>query len=153
VAVGAIRRFFGFLAKMGLAVKDDPPKTIDLAGREWGEAAGGLALSIRALPREDPDQLPAISVVLRNISPERKRFTTSGWLFFYRVEIDAPLTTFGRELLKPERNTSRLEVSLGAGEATETEIPVGTLYDLREKRSYRLRASCGDGVHSNWLFI
>ena len=50
------------MAKMGLSVKDDPRKTVNIAGRSWGESVSGVALSV-VLPREeDPDELPAISI-------------------------------------------------------------------------------------------
>jgi hypothetical protein len=85
VAINAFRRFVTFLAKMGLIVRDDSPRVIDMTGREWGEPADGLALSIREGKKDDPGQLPVLSVVMRNAGPERKALTIPGWLFFYSV--------------------------------------------------------------------
>ena len=47
VATNKFIRFYNFLANMGLVLRDDPPKVIDMTGREWGEVVDGLALSIR----------------------------------------------------------------------------------------------------------
>jgi hypothetical protein len=151
VAVSAFRRFFDFLAGMGLIVRDDPPKVVDLTAREWGAAVEGLALSIREIPHADPDARAAVSVVLRNVAAAPKSLTVPGWLFFYRFEIrdngrsggaPAPMTPFGRELLKPARRTERLEVRLAPGDATETQVPIGSIFNMPDKRRNLVRASC-----------
>ena len=36
---------------MGLSVRDDPKKLVDIAGRQWGEAIDGLALSVILKPQ------------------------------------------------------------------------------------------------------
>jgi len=64
-----------------------------MAGREWGEPADGLGLSIRALPREGPREPAVLSVVIRNEGPEPKHFMVPGWVFFYRVEA-LPLSAY-----------------------------------------------------------
>lgn len=136
------------MAKMGLSVRDDPPKVVDLTIRGWGETQAGLALSTLEIPQEDVDALPRISVVIRNVSHEPKSFTVPGWLFFYRVEViladgsRAPLSPFGRELLKPERRTERIQVSLGPGEFREIEIPIGSIFNLPARGRYVVRVSC-----------
>jgi hypothetical protein len=136
------------MAKMGLAMRDDPPKVLDLSVREWGAPAGGFALSIREVPREDPDASPAVSVVLRNLSDDRRQLTIPGWLVFYKWEVAAadgtrvPVSPFGRERLKPERQTERFEISLAAGEANETQIPLGSIFSIRARGRYRVKASC-----------
>jgi len=127
-------------------VRDDEPKTVDVAGREWGEPAGGFAISIQQIRKEDPAQLPAISAAIRNVSGERKHFEIPGWLVFYTLEITGPdggrvgLTGFGRELLKPERHQGSIVVDLAPGQAVETDIPIGSIYDMRARGEYRIRA-------------
>ena len=127
---------------MGLVLRDDPPKVIEMTGREWGETVNGLALSIREIPKEDPRQQTVLSVVIRNAATEPKTLIVPGWLFFYEIEIDAPLTAYGSQLLRPERKTERMEVRLGPGDAKETDIPVGVLYDMRPGGEYRMTVAC-----------
>jgi hypothetical protein len=149
-----LRGFFDFLAKMGLSVRDDPPKVVDLTVREWGPEQAGLALSIAEIPREDADALPRVSVVIRNVSRDRKTFSVPGWLFFYGVEVRmedgtlASMSPFGRQLLKPERRTEQLEVSLEPGEFREAEIPIGSIFGLRARGRYTVSLACepSDGV-------
>jgi hypothetical protein len=140
--VTGFARIYDFLANMGLVLRDDPPKVIDMAGRQWGQSVNGLALSVREIPREDPRQQTVLSVVIRNEGPELKTFTVPGWLFFYEVQLDAPLTPYGRQLLKPERRTERMEVTLAPSQAKETDLPVGVLYDMRASGDYRIKVSC-----------
>src|SRR5207248_630325 len=90
VAVSAVRGFLNFMGKMGLAARADPPKAIDMTGREWGEPVDGLVLSVRQVKKEDPDQLAAVSVVLKNESAARKAFTVPGLLFFYKLQVISP---------------------------------------------------------------
>ena len=117
---GGLGRFYNFLANMGLVLRDDPPKVIDMTGRQWGQSVDGLALSVREIPQEDPAQQTVLSVVIRNEGPEPKTLIVPGWLFFYELQLDAPLTAYGSQLLKPERRTERMEVTLAAGQAKET---------------------------------
>ena len=65
-AIGLIRRFLTFLAKMGLSVRDDPKKEVDIAGRSWGAPVDGLALSILHTPNERSDGLATVSVAIHN---------------------------------------------------------------------------------------
>jgi hypothetical protein len=141
-------RVFNLLANMGLILRDDPPKVIDMTGREFGEAVNGLELSIREFPKEDPHERAVLSVVIWNREREKKTFVVPGWLFFYEVQIDAPLSGYGDQVLKPERRTERFEVTLAANEAKETDVPLGLLYDLRAGGDYRVRvlARLGDGA-------
>jgi hypothetical protein len=147
VAIGFVRGTLDWFAKLGLTVRDDAPKTVDIAGREWGEPVGGFALSIQQIRKEDPAQLPAISAAVRNVSSERRRFDIPGWLVFYSVEITGPdgeharLTAFGHELLKPERHQRRIVLDLAPGQAVETDIPIGSIYDMRAAGEYRVRIS------------
>lgn len=127
---------------MGLVLRDDPPKVIDMTGREWGRPVDGLGLSLREIPKEDPAQQAVLSVVIRNEAPEPKTFIVPGWLFFYELQLDAPLTAYGSQLLKPERKTERMEVTLAPGQARETDLPVGVLYDMRARGDYRIKVSC-----------
>lgn len=149
MAIGsAFLRFYNFLANLGLVLRDDPPKVVDLTGREWGAAANGFALSIRQIPKQDQDEQAVISVVIRNLGSERKTFMVPGWMFFYEVEITAQdgsevaRTFYGNQFLKTERKTERLEVSLAAGEARETDFPLGALYAMRRGESYRASVRC-----------
>jgi hypothetical protein len=143
-----IRGFFDFLAKMGLSVRDDPPKVVDLSVREFGEPQQGLALSIRQIPRDDPDALASVSVVIRNVSQEVRTFVVPGWLAFYQFDVrmpdgsPAPLTPFGRALAKPEHRNERSNVSLAPGALNETEVPLGSIFRLRRGAKYVVRASC-----------
>ena len=134
-------RVFNLLANMGLILRDDPPKVIDMTGREFGAAVNGLELSIREFPKQDPAERAVLSVVIRNRESEKKTFAVPGWLFFYEVQIDAPLSGYGDQVLKPERKTERFEVTLAANEAKETDVPLGLLYDLRAGADYRVRVS------------
>ncbi|MGD1068775.1 MAG: hypothetical protein ABSB15_01435 [Bryobacteraceae bacterium] len=146
--MSALRRFFDFLAGMGLIVRDDPKKVVDLTVREWGAEVDGFVLSIREIPHEDPDAQAAVSMVLRNVGPAPRSVSVPGWLFFYRFEIIGPdgtaasMSSFGKELVKRTRPGERIEVALGPGEFTETQIPIGSMFSLSGKVKYRVRASC-----------
>ncbi|HWD98869.1 MAG TPA: hypothetical protein VG345_07520 [Bryobacteraceae bacterium] len=163
MAIGFLRGALDWFAKLGLTVRDDAPKIIDVASREWGEPAAGVALSIRELPKEDPDQLPGISAALRNVSGEKKRLEISPWLLFYSVSIARPdgapaaLTAFGREQLKPERHAHGLALDLDPGQAVETEIPLGSLYGMRSPGDYRIALSAqlptGEVAQSNEITL
>ncbi|MGA2714292.1 MAG: hypothetical protein ABSG41_14385 [Bryobacteraceae bacterium] len=156
IATG-LARFYNFLANMGLVLRDDPPKVIDMTGRQWGQTVNGLALSIREIPKEDPRQQTVLSVVIRNEGPEPRTFAVPGWLFFYEVHLGVPLTAYGSQLLKPERKTERIEVTLAPGKARETDLPAGILYDMRASGDYRVTVSCrlpdGTVVTSNEIVV
>ena len=151
------------MAKMGLSVRDDPPKVVDLTVREWGPEQAGLAVSVADIPREDPDSLPRISVLIRNVGQERTRFEVPGWQFFYDVDVRLPdgsrmgLSPFGREMLKPERRVESIAADLGPGEFVETEIPIGSFFNLRARGRYVVSASCepmpGVTLQSNEISI
>jgi hypothetical protein len=145
-AIGIIRDFLTFLAKMGLTVRDDPKKVVDVAGRTWGEPVDGIALSMQLRPKEDPDELPAVSVAIRNVGATKRVLRTRGWVNFFSITVrdvsgrDAELTSYGRELMKPENAHAHAEVELEPGEATEADIPIGSIY--RMKGMYRVQAAC-----------
>jgi hypothetical protein len=132
---------------MGLTVRDDPKKVVDVAGRTWGEAVDGIALSMQPGAREDRDELPAVSVAVRNCGEARRSLPTLGWLNFLQVTVrdaggvPAELTSYGRELLKPDRAQALPDIELDPGKAVEADIPIGSIY--RMKGSYRVQASCG----------
>jgi hypothetical protein len=134
-------RFYDFLAQMGLVLRDDPPKVIDLTGREWGEAAGGLALSLRELTRGDPAEVAGISIVMRNGGVLPRTLTVPPWIFFYEIA-GADLSPYGRQLMTPDRKAKGMDVTLGAGDAIETDLPLATLYHMRAGESYRIGVSC-----------
>ena len=145
------------MGRMGLTLRGDPPRKIDMAGREWGPAVGGLALSIREIRKEDPAQLASISAVMKNSGAEEIPLVIPGWLHFYQINVEAQPTSYGRALLRPERKTERLDITLGAGDATETDLPVGSLYELRRGMGYKVRVSCqlpgGTVLQSNEIVI
>ena len=150
VPLRQIKKALDFLARMGLSVRDDPKRVIDPAARVWGDPVDGFALSIDPMP-------DGLSVVIRNIGTSPRTLVVPGWLSFFRIEMEAPLTPFGRELLKPERQTERVTVTLAPGELAETQIPLGALFALREKASYKVRVSCtlpdGNTAFSNFATI
>ena len=131
--VNPIRRFFDFLAKMGLSVKDDPPKVVDVAARAWGEIRHGLSLSICAVDDHNPEALPHVSVVLQNVSSESKRLSIPDWALFYRFEVSepdgtqVPTSPFGLALLHELRPKLK-DLLLAPGELVEAQIPIGSLF-------------------------
>ena len=163
MAIGFIRGTLDWFAKLGLTVRDDAPKTVDIAGREWGEPVDGMALSIQQIRKEDPAQLPSISAAIRNVSGEQRRFEIPDWLLFYSFEITGPdgkrvgPTAFGRELLKPERHQRRIVVDLAPGQAVETDIPIGSIFEMRASGEYPVRISAslpeGGAATSNPIAI
>ena len=136
---------------MGLSVKDDPRKVVDIAGRTWGDPVDGLALSVLLKPKEDPDELPSISVAIHNRGTQARRLRMRGWLDFYEISVlnseggQAMPTSYGAELRKPERQPAPSEVVLNAGEATEADIPIASIYVMPRGR-YRVRVSCATPV-------
>ncbi len=131
---------------MGLTVRDDPKKVVDVAGRTWGEPVDDISLSMQLRAKEDPEELPAISVAIRNVGATRRTLRTRGWLEFLNVTVrdstgrDAELTSYGREVTKPEHAKPAAEMELEPGEAVEADIPIGSIY--RMKGMYRVQASC-----------
>jgi hypothetical protein len=141
MAANKFVRFFNFLANMGLVIRDDPPKAIDVKGREWGEATDGLVLSIRELVREEPRQVAGISVVMKNDGATVKTLQVPEWVHFYEIEGLEP-TAYGRQFLKPGREGKNMVVTMKPGDAVETDLPLGTIYNLRAAGEYRVRVSC-----------
>ena len=131
---------------MGLTVRDDPKKVVDVAGRTWGQPVDDIALSMQLRAREDPEELPSVSVAVRNVGGTRRTLRTRGWLEFLNVTVrdasgrDAELTSYGREVLKPEHAQAATEVELEPGGALEADIPIGSIYRMRG--TYRVQASC-----------
>jgi hypothetical protein len=139
---------------MGLSVRDDPKKVVDVAGREWGEPVEALALSVLLSARKHDDEPASVSVAIHNRGPHVRRLLTHGWLNYFRVSavnaegVLAPMTAYGRELMKPERLPAPAEVMLASGEAVEADIPVGLLFEMR-RGEFRVQATCeapGGGV-------
>jgi hypothetical protein len=152
VAENKFIRFYNFLANMGLVLRDDPPKVIDLTGREWGEPVGGLALSIRELKREEPRQVAGISVVMKNRATDPRTLTIPPWIFFYQVE-GQELTPYGRQLMNPDHKRQLVEVKLGPGEAIETDLPIAKIYNLRDKLQVSCQLPEGTVLRSNEITI
>ncbi len=155
----AFENFYNFLANLGLVLRDDPPKVVDLTGREFGAVTNGFALSIREIPRRDAEQQVLLSVVIKNEGPEQKTFVIPGWLLFYQIEVAGqdssgkdgsvvPLTSYGNQFLKAKQASERMEISLKPNEARETDLPLAALYAMRSGGVYRVRVSCrpADGV-------
>jgi len=141
VATNKFIRFYNFLANMGLVLRDDPPKVIDMTGREWGEVVDGLALSIRELGRDDPGEVAGISVVMKNEGTETRAFPIPPWIFFYKIE-GLELTPYGRQLMSPDRKGKDVEVKLGPGAAIETDLPLGTIYNFSGAGNHKLQVFC-----------
>jgi hypothetical protein len=137
---------------MGLSVKDDPRKVVDIASRAWGEPVNGLALSVLLKLKEDPDELPTVAVAIHNRGGQARHLQMRGWLNFYEVSVlnsggaQAMLTPYGAELGKPERLPAPSEVVLPAGEATEADIPIASIFAMPRGR-YRVRVSCAAPEH------
>lgn len=140
------------MAKFGLVVRDDPPKVIDFAARQWGEPNGGWALSVEVLPGRDPGDPPVLSAVIRNVAPTPQKLEVRGWLSFYSVEVSdaagavVPMTGFGRTAFDPARQTERIEVTLQPGAGTDTMIPLGSFFALKPGSTYRVKASATVGT-------
>jgi hypothetical protein len=142
VAVKVIEGLLDFLGKMGLTLRGDPPRKIDVTHREWGEPADGVVLSIREIPRDEPEQLFSVSAVMKNSGQKQIPLEIPGWLYFYQIEIEATPTPYGRSLLRPKHHKEPLRISLGPGDATETDIPIGSIYELRPGNEYKLKVTC-----------
>jgi len=137
------------MARMGLAMRDDPPKTIDVAARAWGPSRDSFALSLESAPlREDASVTSNLSVVLRNEAQVARTLSLTDWLFLYRVELTGPdgnpvsQSAFGREMLNPERGKERFERTFPPEGVMEAQIPLGSLFDLRARGEYRAVVSC-----------
>jgi hypothetical protein len=141
VAQNRFVRFYNFLAKMGLVIRDDPPKVIDMTGRVWGEPVDGLALSIRELPREEPNRVAGISVVMKNTGAHPKTLSVPPWIFYYEIA-GLTLTPYGRQLMSADRKAEKSELTLGPGDAIETDLPIGTIFNMRTPGEYPVQVSC-----------
>jgi hypothetical protein len=141
VAVNKFIRVFNFLANMGLVIRDDPPKVIDMTGREWGDAVNGLALSVRELKREEPRQVAGISVVMKNGGAHLQQLDVPPWIVYYAIE-GLELTAYGRQSLNAERKMKNTEVTLNPGDAVETDLPIATIYKIRAAGDYKVQVSC-----------
>jgi len=137
---------------MGLVLRDDPPKVIDLTGREWGEPSAGLALSIRELKREEPGHVAGISVVMKNLGTDPRTLTVPPWIFFYKIE-GMELTPYGRQLMDPSQKRKTADVTLGPGEAIETDLPIAKIYSLKEKIRVACQLPDGTALRSNQITI
>jgi len=147
-AGGGVRKFLDFFGNMGLLARGDRPKVVDLTGREWGAAAGGLSLSVRQEAKQDDEELATIAVVLRNESPAPVNIAAAGWLAFYEIRVTGPdgaavpLSGYGEQLMKSSHATENLELALAPGAVTEAILPVGSLYSIRGSGEYRVRVAC-----------
>jgi hypothetical protein len=134
-------RFYTFLAKMGLVIRDDPPRVIDMAGREWGEAVDGLVLSVRELPREDAGSVTGISVVMKNAGASPRTLSVPAWIHYFEIEGVEP-TPYGRSLLVSARTAKKADLTIAAGGAIEAELPIGRIYNISAAGVYPVRVSC-----------
>jgi hypothetical protein len=156
VAANKFIRFYNFLANMGLVLRDDPPKIIDITGREWGDTVDGLALSVRELKREEPGQVAGISVVMKNVGTDPKTLDVPPWIFYYEIE-GLELTPYGRQSMNQDRKGKNIEVTLHPGDAIETDLPIATIYKMRAAGDYKVRVSCrladGPVLRSNEIAV
>ncbi|MDE3196601.1 MAG: hypothetical protein KGN84_09675, partial [Acidobacteriota bacterium] len=83
-----------------------------------------------------------LSVVIRNVSGEAKSLKIPGWLHFYNIELNASMSAFGRELMKPDRRGAITEATLAPGALSETQIPVGSIFMMRRGDRYTAQVSC-----------
>ena len=143
---------------MGLVIHDEPIKVISAAGREWGPETGGLALSIQNMPSFDSDAQPEITAAIINRGNTTQTLRIPGWLFYFEYEVTSAdgqpvqLSSFGRQLLRPERRTEDLEIPLAPGAHAATEIPIGSIFGLKAQTLYRIRLRAGDLV-SNQITV
>jgi hypothetical protein len=156
VTTNKFLRFYNFLANMGLVLRDDPPRVIDMTGREWGELVDGLALSVRELKREDPGHVAGISVVMKNAGTDPKTLDVPPWIFYYEIE-GLELTPYGRQSMNQDRKAKNIEVTLRPGDAIETDLPIATIYKIRAAGDYEVQVSCrlpdGSVLRSNEITI
>ena len=144
----SIAKVFDFLGNMGLMARGDKPKVVELKGRAWGGEVAGLSLSAQQTARQDADELPTLSLVLRNNGAETIQISAAGWLSFYRLEVTTAegaavaLSPYGTQLLNSSRRTEHVETPLAPGAVTEALVPIGSLYAMRPRQSYRVTASC-----------
>lgn len=147
---------------MGLSVRDDPKKVVDVSGREWGEAVNGMALSVLLSERRHDDEPPSVSVAIHNRSAQVQPLMTRGWLDYFRVSVfnaqgsAVAMTSYGRERMKPERLPAPAAVTLAPGEAVEADIPIGLLFEMR-RGEFRVQATCeapgGGTIASNQITV
>jgi hypothetical protein len=147
-----LKGFVDFMAKMGLAVRDDPPKVIDFAARQWGPPANGWTLSVKAIPAAESGDSPSLSIVIRNVGPQTQTLTIAvskndrTWIHFYTVELQeangraVPLAAFGRTALDPARRAELFEAELAPGAWNETVLPLGSFFNVRGNNN-NLRAA------------
>jgi hypothetical protein len=152
----AFTRFYNLLANMGLVIRDDPPRVIDMTAREWGDPVDGLELSIRELPRDESGKVTGLSVVMRNTGSEAKRLNIPPWSYFYKVD-GLEFTPFGQQFARAEAKGPNVDVPLGSGDAIESDLPLSTIYRIRDPGEYRVQVSCtlpgGKELRSNPLMV
>jgi|HubBroStandDraft_5_1064220.scaffolds.fasta_scaffold298873_2 hypothetical protein len=155
VTTNKFLRFYNFLANMGLVLRDDPPRVIDMTGRQWGELVDGLALSVRELKRDDPGHVAGISVVINNAGTDSKTLDVPPWIFYYEIE-GLELTPYGRQSMNQDRKAN-IEVTLRPGDAIETDLPIATIYKIRAAGDYKVQVSCrlpdGSVLRSNEIIV
>ncbi len=156
VAANKFTRFYDLLANLGLVIRDDPPKVIDMTGREWGGPVDGLSLSIRELKRQEPRQVAGISVVMKNGGTHPKALDVPPWIFYYEIE-GLELTPYGQRSMNTDRKGKNVEVTLPPGGAIETELPIATIYRMQAAGNYKVRVSCllpdGSRLRSNEIVV
>jgi hypothetical protein len=156
VAENKFIRFYNFLANMGLVLRDDPPRVIDTAGREWGELVDGFVLSVRELKREDPARVAGISVVIKNAGTQPKTLDVPPWMFYYEIQ-GLEFTPYGRRSMNADRTTKNTEITLRPGDAIETDLPISTIYKMRAPGDYKVQVSCrlpeGSVLRSNEIIV
>ena len=143
---------------MGLVIHDEPIKVISAEGREWGPVTNGLSLSIQDMPSFDSDAQPEITAVIINRGNTTQTLVIPGWLFYFDYSVSTSdgkaleLSSFGRQLLRPERRTETLEIPLAPGAHAATEIPIGSIFGLKAQTPYTIRLRTGD-LESNQITV
>ncbi len=137
-----VEKTMDVLANLGLVMRDTRREKLPDAARAYGPDTDGFRLSIHPVK-----PAPTVSVAIKNVGAEERKATLPGWLIYYSAAIvgpdgaAVPLTAFGRQLLEAGRGTALAERVFRPGEPVETEIPIGTLYDMRKPGVYRVTVS------------
>jgi hypothetical protein len=131
-------KLFDTLANLGIWIRlndkrTEPPTEV---GREWGAEVDGFVLSLAAL------RAGSLSLMIKNAGTDEVRVSIPGWLRYLTVAIDAPLRSFGKQVMNDPQLAKPVERVFPAGKAVLTEIPVGSIYELRPGVGYRVRVSC-----------
>lgn len=129
--------------------------------RSWGVERDGFAVSIAASSLEpQADDSLRIEVALRNTGAEAKSLKVGSWLSFFSLSIlkpdgsEARLSNFGKRQTEAADAAPTHDVMLEPDQVIEADLPVGALYEFRQRGVYQVVGSCqATGAISNTLDI